>query len=51
MSRIGIESPSEVLVRALRAGAARANTSSTGNREPDFPTPAHIVEAAKRRAR
>lgn len=47
MSRIGVESAFEVLVRAraLEAGGRKVVHLEIG--EPDFPTPTHIVEAAK----
>jgi aspartate aminotransferase len=47
MSRIGVESAFDVLVkaRALEAKGRRVVHLEIG--EPDFPTPAHIVEAAK----
>jgi aspartate/methionine/tyrosine aminotransferase len=48
MQRIGVESAFDVLVRAraLEARGRRVIHLEIG--EPDFPTPAHIVEAAKR---
>src|ERR1700747_988083 len=48
MSRIGVESAFDVLVRAraLEAQGTRVIHLEIG--EPDFPTPRHIVEAAKK---
>src|SRR5438309_5648616 len=48
MSRIGIESAFDVLVRARALGAQGRSVVHLEIGEPDFPTPAHIVEAAKK---
>jgi aspartate aminotransferase len=47
MDRILIESAFEVLVRARALEATGRNVIHLEIGEPDFPTPAHIVEAAK----
>jgi aspartate aminotransferase len=47
MSRIGIESAFDVLVRARALEAQGRSVVHLEIGEPDFPTPAHIVEAAK----
>src|SRR5499427_5126077 len=47
MSRIGVESAFEVLVRARALEAKGRSVVHLEIGEPDFPTPAHIVEAAK----
>jgi aspartate aminotransferase len=48
MSRIGVESAFEVLVRARALEAAGRRVIHLEIGEPDFPTPRHIVEAAKK---
>jgi aspartate/methionine/tyrosine aminotransferase len=48
MSRIGVESAFEVLVRARELERQGKNIIHLEIGEPDFPTPAHIIEAAKR---
>jgi aspartate aminotransferase len=47
MSRIGVESAFDVLVRARALEAQGKSVIHLEIGEPDFPTPAHIVEAAK----
>jgi aspartate/methionine/tyrosine aminotransferase len=47
MQRIGVESAFEVLVRARALEARGRNVVHLEIGEPDFPTPPHIVEAAK----
>src|ERR1700716_3654608 len=47
MSRIGVESAFDVLVRARALEAQGKHVIHLEIGEPDFPTPAHIVEAAK----
>jgi aspartate aminotransferase len=47
MSRIGVESAFEVLVRARALEAQGRSVIHLEIGEPDFPTPAHIIEAAK----
>ena len=47
MSRIGVESAFEVLVRARALEAQGRDIIHLEIGEPDFPTPRHIVEAAK----
>jgi aspartate aminotransferase len=47
MDRILVESAFEVLVRARALEATGRNVVHLEIGEPDFPTPAHIVEAAK----
>jgi aspartate/methionine/tyrosine aminotransferase len=48
MDRIGVESAFEVLVRARALEAQGRSVIHLEIGEPDFPTPAHIIEAAKR---
>src|SRR5712692_3998732 len=48
MSRIGVESAFEVLVRARELERQGKHVIHLEIGEPDFPTPAHIIEAAKR---
>ncbi len=48
MERIGGEGAFEVLVRARALGAAGRDIVHLEIGEPDFPTPANIIEAAKR---
>src|ERR1035441_7628580 len=48
MSRIGVESASDVLVRARALEAQGKSVIHLEIGEPDFPTPAHIIEAAKK---
>jgi aspartate/methionine/tyrosine aminotransferase len=48
MSRLGTESAFEVLVRARALEKQGKNIVHLEIGEPDFPTPAHIVEAGKR---
>ncbi|MGO9258821.1 MAG: pyridoxal phosphate-dependent aminotransferase [Bryobacteraceae bacterium] len=48
MSRIGVESAFDVLVRARALEAQGHSVIHLEIGEPDFPTPSHIVEAAKR---
>jgi aspartate aminotransferase len=47
MARIGVEGAFEVLVRARALEAQGRNIIHLEIGEPDFPTPRHIVEAAK----
>ncbi len=47
MSRIGVESAFDVLVRARALEARGQSVIHLEIGEPDFPTPRHIVEAAK----
>lgn len=47
MSRIGVESAFDVLVRARALEAKGRHVVHLEIGEPDFPTPGHIVEAAK----
>jgi aspartate/methionine/tyrosine aminotransferase len=47
MSRIGVESAFDVLVRARALEAQGKSVIHLELGEPDFPTPRHIVEAAK----
>jgi aspartate/methionine/tyrosine aminotransferase len=47
MSRIGIESAFDVLVRARALEAQGKNIIHLEIGEPDFPTPSHVVAAAK----
>src|ERR1044072_763749 len=47
MSRIGIESAFDVLVRARALEAQGKSIVHLEIGEPDFPTPAHGIEAAK----
>ena len=51
MSRIGVESAFDVLVRARALEAKGQSVVHLEIGEPDFPTPRHIVEAAKTGAR
>ncbi len=48
MSRLGVESAFDVLVRAKALEAKGRNVIHLEIGEPDFPTPPHIVEAGKR---
>jgi aspartate aminotransferase len=48
MSRLGVESAFDVLVRARALEAQGRSVIHLEIGEPDFPTPAHIIEAAKR---
>ena len=48
MSRIGTESAFEVLVKARALEKQGKNIVHLEIGEPDFPTPAHVVEAGKR---
>src|SRR5579871_4776380 len=48
MNNIGVESAFDVLVRARALEAKGRNIVHLEIGEPDFPTPAHIVEAAKK---
>jgi aspartate/methionine/tyrosine aminotransferase len=48
MSRIGVESAFDVLVRARALEAQGRSVIHLEIGEPDFPTPPHIVEAAKK---
>jgi aspartate/methionine/tyrosine aminotransferase len=48
MQRIGVESAFEVLVRARALEAKGHSVIHLEIGEPDFPTPAHIVDAAKK---
>ena len=48
MSRIGVESAFDVLVRARALEAQGKSVIHLEIGEPDFPTPPHIVEAAKK---
>ena len=48
MSRLGTESAFEVLVRARALEKQGKNVIHLEIGEPDFPTPAHVVEAGKR---
>jgi aspartate aminotransferase len=48
MSRIGVESAFEVLVRARALEATGRSVVHLEIGEPDFATPAHVVEAAKK---
>lgn len=47
MSRIGVETAFEVLVRARALEAQGRHIIHLEIGEPDFPTPSHIIEAAK----
>src|SRR4051795_549479 len=47
MSRIGVESAFDVLVKARALEAQGRSVVRLEIGEPDFPTPVHIVEAAK----
>src|SRR5579864_5665742 len=48
MNQIGVESAFEVLVRARELERQGKHVIHLEIGEPDFPTPAHIIEAAKR---
>jgi aspartate aminotransferase len=48
ISRLGVESAFDVLVKARALEAQGRNVVHLEIGEPDFPTPPHIVEAAKR---
>ena len=48
MSRIGVESAFEVLVKARALEKQGRSVIHLEIGEPDFPTPAHVVEAGKR---
>jgi aspartate/methionine/tyrosine aminotransferase len=48
MDRILVESAFEILVRARALEAQGKNVVHLEIGEPDFPTPSHIIEAAKR---
>ena len=48
MSRIGVESAFDVLVRARALEAQGKNVIHLEIGEPDFPTPSHVVAAAKK---
>jgi aspartate aminotransferase len=48
MNRIGVESAFDVLVRARALEAQGKSVIHLEIGEPDFPTPSHIVEAAKK---
>src|SRR5947208_1846646 len=48
MSRIGVESAFDVLVKARALEAKGRSVIHLEIGEPDFPTPAHIIEAAKK---
>ena len=48
MSRIGVERAFDVLVRARQLEAQGRHVIHLEIGEPDFPTPPHIVEAAKK---
>jgi aspartate/methionine/tyrosine aminotransferase len=48
MSRLGTESAFEVLARAAALQRAGRNIINLGIGQPDFPTPAHIVEAGRK---
>ncbi len=47
MSRIGVESAFDVLVRARALEAQGRSVIHLEIGEPDFPTPAHVIQAAK----
>ena len=47
MNRIGVESAFDVLVRAKALEAAGRSVIHLEIGEPDFPTPRHVIEAAK----
>ena len=51
MTRIGVESAFDVLVRARALEAQGRSVIHLEIGEPDFPTPPHVVEAAKTGAR
>ncbi|MEQ1946503.1 MAG: pyridoxal phosphate-dependent aminotransferase [Bryobacteraceae bacterium] len=48
MSRLGVESAFEVLVRARGLEAQGKNIIHLEIGEPDFPSPTHVIEAAKK---
>src|SRR5262252_551175 len=48
INRLGVESAFDVLVRARALEAQGRSVVHLEIGEPDFPTPPHIVEAAKR---
>jgi aspartate aminotransferase len=48
MTRIGVESAFEVLVKARALEKQGRNVIHLEIGEPDFPTPTHVVEAGKR---
>src|SRR5882762_8487049 len=48
MSRIGVESAFEVLVKARALEAQGKSVIHLEIGEPDFPTPKHVIEAGKR---
>src|SRR5208283_181227 len=48
MSRIGVESAFDVLVRARALEATGRSVVHLEIGEPDFATPAHVIEAAKK---
>ena len=48
MSQLGVESAFDVLLRARALEAQGRSVIHLELGEPDFPTPAHIVEAAKK---
>src|ERR1035437_5802899 len=48
MSRIGVESAFDVLLRARALEAQGRSVIHLEIGEPDFPTPPHVVEAAKK---
>ena len=48
MSRLGVESAFEVLVKARALEKQGKSVIHLEIGEPDFPTPVHIVEAGKR---
>ena len=48
MSRIGVETAFDVLVKARALEAQGKSIIHLEIGEPDFPTPAHIVDAAKK---
>ena len=48
MARLGTESAFEVLARAKELEAQGRDIINLGIGQPDFPTPEHIVEAAKK---
>src|SRR3974377_1152537 len=47
IGRLGVESAFDVLVRARALEAQGRNVIHLEIGEPDFPTPSHIIEAAK----
>jgi aspartate aminotransferase len=48
MARLGVESSSDVLLRARELGARRGSVMHLDLGDPDFPTPCNVVEATKR---